>query len=222
MHLTIPPNLTGLSGVLLLAISFQGCSSTIVPDFILGEEPDNMQGVVEVREALLGPGEEGPGEEGPDEAGPGEASHTEHEHAHDDDDHDETEIAGPAGPIDVVVVGQVGGLPNPWEKTEPNFPFVQGEAKFFLADAGEVAEHQAEGHQHAASEECAFCDAHAGDSTAMLAVVQFKDKSGKIFRRDARHLFDLKGSETVVVRGKARIVEGGLLVVDADGLYVRR
>ena len=145
--------------------------------------------------------------------------HSEHHDDHSGAGHHPTE---PAGPIEVVMVGRIGGLPNPWQKTEPGYPFVAGEAKFFLADPGAVAEHEGEGHGHAAGEECAFCAAHAADSTSMLAVVQFKDKNGQVYPRDARQWFNLKGSETVVVHGKARLVEGGLLVVDADGLYIRR
>gem|GEM_PF-1254653 len=129
---------------------------------------------------------------------------------------------GPAGPIEVVIVGQIGGLTNPWQQTEPDFPFVKGQTKFFLADPEAVAEHQGAGHHHAPGEECAFCAAHAHDNSALLAVVQFKNKQGRIVPRDARRWFAFQGNETVVVHGQARIVAGGLLVVDADHLYVRR
>jgi hypothetical protein len=153
-----------------------------------------------------------------------------HQHASHDAEHDDTsthshesaEPVGPAGPMEVVVVGQIGGLTNPWQQTEPDFPFVEGKATFFLADSGAVAEHQAGGHQHASGEDCAFCASHAKDSSALLAVVQFKDKQGTVLRRDVRRWFTLQGNETVVVRGQARIVAGGLLVIDADSLYVRR
>jgi len=39
---------------------------------------------------------------------------------------------------------------------------------------------------------------------------------------DSRQLFDVKLLDTVVISGKARVVEGGMLVVDATGLYIRR
>jgi hypothetical protein len=77
-------------------------------------------------------------------------------------------------------------------------------------------------HKHAPGEECAFCLAHAGDSAHMLAVVQFADEKGKPLAIDARDLFDLKEKETVVVRGKAKIAPGGMLTINATGLYVRR
>ena len=71
------------------------------------------------------------------------------------------------------------------------------------------------------AQDCAFCAAHAKDSSSQLAVVQFKDPQGQLLPRDARRWFTLQGNETVVVHGQARIVAGGLLVVDADSLYVR-
>jgi hypothetical protein len=77
-------------------------------------------------------------------------------------------------------------------------------------------------HKHAPGEECAFCAAHAADSAHLIAVVQFADEKGRPLAVDSRDLFDLKEKETVVVRGKARIAPGGMLTVDATGLYVRR
>lgn len=193
-----------------------GCNSSDqnyyeASDFLLAEEPNIVRTVYDVRATLL--------ERGMHDH---EHDHAEHSENAEEHGHDASATAGPAGPISVSMVGVVGGLTNPWQKTEPDFPFVEGRAKFFLADPGGVAAHQAEGHSHAPGEDCAFCAAHASDDTELLAVVQFEDKDGQVIRRDARQLFDLKGSETVVVLGTARIVEGGLLVVEADALYVRR
>ena len=55
-----------------------------------------------------------------------------------------------------------------------------------------------------------------------MAVVQFKGRNGKPLRVDARQLFELKEKETVVVKGTARIAPGGMMTVDATGLYARR
>lgn len=206
-----------------------------------GEDPDAFKAKLQLNQEDE-PAEEGAeeGEEHADhdhEAAEGEHAADEHEHAaegdaHGDEAHEHAEEGhdheheAPAVPkvaeMDVVLVGTVGGVPNPTTQSHPDFPFAQGEAMFFLADpeaAEEFAEH---GHQHAPGEECAFCAAHAADSAELLAVVQFHDEKGKLLLVDARDLFDLKEKETVVVRGKAKIVPGGMMVVEATGLYVRR
>jgi hypothetical protein len=189
---------------------------------VLTEEPDDALTVLEVREALLG--------ESPDDH-----DHAEHEHAeenvHDEQyaheeehahEHEAVAEVKATEPIDVLLVGSIGGLANPWEETQPEYPFVKNQAVFFLADLGEVAELEAHGHVHAPGEECAFCAAHAEESSALLAMVRFKDENGQVLPIAARELFDLKEKDTVVVQGSARIVDGGMMVVDAQGLYLRR
>jgi hypothetical protein len=152
------------------------------------------------------------------------AAHEDHDHAHDEPasakvDADKKPVIDE---MDVVMVGSVGGVPNPSDQAHPEFPFADGKAMFFLADPEAVAEMEEHEHKHAPGEECAFCLAHAGDSAHMIAVVQFADKDGKPLNVDARDLFELKEKETVVVKGKAKIAPGGMLTVDATGLYVRR
>jgi len=226
----------------LLLIGGLGCSGAKVDPaevarqrsrLALADEPDDAQTVLDVRAVMYG---KDPDElkaelqlthdhEDGEDAGHSDESH---EAAHDDDHgHAPPSEQKPAAEptikeMDVVIVGSVGGVPNPTSQSHPEFPFAKGEAMFFLADpeaAEEFAEH---GHQHAPGEECAFCAAHAADSTELLAVVQFHDENGKVLSVDARDLFDLKEKETVVVRGKARIAPGGMLAIDATGLYVRR
>jgi hypothetical protein len=152
--------------------------------------------------------------------------HADHDHAghdHDHGDHDHAhEASGEVKEMDVVLVGVVGGIPNPSEQSYAEFPFAKGHAMFFLADPEAVAELEEHGHQHAPGEECAFCAAHAADATALIAAVQFSDENGKAYAVDARELFEIKEGETVVVRGKAKGQSGGILTVDATGLYVRR
>jgi L-lactate utilization protein LutC len=122
----------------------------------------------------------------------------------------------------VVLVGSVGGVPNPSDQSTPDFPFAKGQAIFFLVDPEFAAEAEEHAHTHAEGEECAFCAAHAADSAHAIAVVQFADEKGKPLAVDARDLFDLKEKETVVVKGKAKAAANGMITVDATGLYVRR
>ncbi|MEM8865168.1 MAG: hypothetical protein AAGF31_06425 [Planctomycetota bacterium] len=143
------------------------------------------------------------------------------------------EPAGAESPIDlreqeggfsegeVVLIGQIGGVANPWKQTEPEFPWKSDEATFFLVDAGTAAafsEHTGDDPNHA--EECAFCAAHAADNVDSIAVVTFTDATGKPIAADARELLDLQNDAVVVVQGKAKMA-GELLIVQADSLYVR-
>lgn len=179
---------------------------------VLAEEPDGAQTVLEVREALLGESFD---------VHDDDHEHAE-EHAHEEDEHEPVAEVQATEPIDVLMVGSVGGLSNPWEETQPDFPFAKNQAILFLGDLGEVAELEAHGHAHAPGEECAFCTAHASESSAMLAMVRFMDENGEVLPIGVRHLFDVKEKDTVVIQGSARIVDGGMMVVDATGFYIRR
>jgi hypothetical protein len=167
-----------------------------------------------------------------DHAGHDHAAHEDHDHDgdgvqdHAPEDHVAETTKTKKDPVlselDVILVGSVGGVANPSDQSHPEFPFAKGKAMFFLADPAAVAEMEEHEHKHAPGEECAFCAAHAGDSVNSLAVVQFIDENGKTIPVDVRELFQLKEKETVVVRGKAKVDPSGMLVVDADGLYIRR
>ena len=198
---------------------------------LLSEEPDDVLTVVDVRETLLGEAIESHDDHADDDHDhadhelEGEDDHDHDDHAdddHDHADHDDHDVDAPSGPIEVVMVGQVGGLTNPWEKTQPDFPFATNQAALFLADPQAVVENEESGHSHAPGEECPFCAAHAANNTSLLAMVRFVDESGNVLRIDVRNLFDVKEKDTVVVRGTARVVEGGMMMVDATGLYIRR
>lgn len=145
--------------------------------------------------------------------------HGDHDHA--DHDHAHESKAPLVEEMDVVLVGSVGGVPNPSEQSSPEFPFAKGQAIFFLVDPQVAAEAEEHAHTHAPGEECAFCAAHAADAAHAIAVVQFAEK-GKPLPVDARDLFELKEKETVVVKGKAKAAPNGMITVDADGLYIRR
>jgi hypothetical protein len=146
--------------------------------------------------------------------------HADHDHA--DHDHAHETKAPLVEELDVVLVGSVGGVPNPSDQSTPDFPFAKGQAIFFLVDPEVAAEAEEHAHTHAPGEECAFCAAHAADSAHAIAVVQFADEKGKPLPVDARDLFELKEKETVVVKGKAKATANGMITVDATGLYVRR
>jgi len=147
----------------------------------------------------------------------GHAGHDDDHAGHNHDDHAEGTES-----IEVNMVGHIGGLANPWAEAQPEFPFAKTQAVLFLADPQGVIENEASGHAHAPGEECAFCAAHAADQADMLAMVQFVDENGDVLPMDVRQLFDVKEQDMVVVRGRARVTAGGILVVDAQGLYIRR
>jgi len=217
---------------------------------VLTEEPDGVQTVLDVRETLLGKSIETHDHDHTDHDHADHADHAdvdvdhdehadedhaehqhEQEHAHhegheeeDAHEHEHEELAEiePTEPIDVLMVGTIGGLANPWEETQPDYPFTKNQASFFLADPGTITELEASGHVHAPGEECAFCDAHAADGSALLAMVRFLDKNGKVLPIGVPLMFDVNERDIVVIQGTARIVAGGMLVVDATGIYVRR
>lgn len=219
--------------------------------FALAEEPEAVQTVFEVREVLLGHTEDGhdheaeehshEGEtaeehaahshEGDDHAGEGAEEHAAHDHegetaeehaAHAHDHEHDHEHVFPTEAKEVAMVGQIGGLANPWEETQPEFPFSSNFAVFFLADPQAVAENAEAGHVHAPGEECAFCAAHAEENSEQFAMIRLLDDKGKPLPIDVREMFDITDNDTVVVKGSAQIVEGGMLVVKATGIYIRK
>ncbi|WP_146573536.1 hypothetical protein [Botrimarina hoheduenensis] len=123
----------------------------------------------------------------------------------------------------ILLMGRVGGMPNPWPETETDFPWRRGTATFFLVDpatADEFAEHAGEdGAAHAA--DCPFCAREAASKANAVAAVTFLGTDGKAAGIDARELFGLSEGDTVVVRGKAKLLGDELLVVEADGLFRR-
>lgn len=187
--------------------------------FTLSEDPEGAMSVLDVREALSG---DSSAEDHDHDAE--ESRHDEEGHDHDEADHTHEESAPTAdvGEKKIVLVGSVGGLANPWKETEPAFPFSKEYAVLYVVDSAELQEYEAHEHNHAPGEECAFCAAHAGDQSKLMARVEFKGKDGKLLSVPTQKLFELKEKETVVVKGTARLAPGGTLVVDADGLYVRK
>jgi hypothetical protein len=123
---------------------------------------------------------------------------------------------------DVVVTGQIGGMPNVWPETHPEFPWYRGQASFFLVDKKVASQFAVHAKRHGGGHECAFCKSLAAKNAHAIAVVNFLDENGKILRVDTRELLDLKENQTVTVRGKAKLLAGSMLVIDADGIFVPR
>ena len=130
-------------------------------------------------------------------------------------------------PLDVVLVGQIGGVDNPWTKgqasfviTDPSALAVEEEpaAGDKTKSAAHAAHHSAPGHDPAT---CPFCSKKF-DPAAALALVKFNNAEGGVLSVDAQELFQLKKDQLVVVRGRAEQDPAGYLVVTAQGIYVRR
>jgi hypothetical protein len=122
---------------------------------------------------------------------------------------------------EVVLVGQIGGMLNVWPDTHPNFPWYPGQASFFMVDskvAQEFAQHTT---RHGGGHDCAFCRQLAAKNVNAIAVVNLLDEQGKTLKIDLRELLDLKENQTVTIRGKAKLLAGSLLQIDADGIYVK-
>ena len=217
--------LAGLTTIVLIWVVGQR-GEDVALDFTPADAGSGKQDGVSVVLAEHGDDES---EEHAEHEGEGEPSHEEgegEEHAVDKGEenppHDHSKHVFPTETQQVVMVGRIGGLANPSPEMQPDFPFAKGRAIVFLADLGAVAENEVEGHNHAPGEECAFCASHAANTADMLAFVRFLDEKGEVLPMDVQQLFDVNGKETVVVRGSARIVAGGTLVVDATAIYIRR
>lgn len=193
--------------LLSLAVALSGCTEAPTrPDpelvkslrdrYVLAEEPADAQTTLDWRDAQ------------PEEGEPAEAGEEASE--------DKT----------ITLVGQIGGMPNPWGAAgnEEEFPWRAGKALFFLVDPSTVAEFaahaEAEGVEHAA--DCPFCSREAADKTDAVAVVSFAEEPGDTVPAaiDARDLFGLEAGDVVVVRGEWSLV-GDVLMVQANGIYRR-
>jgi hypothetical protein len=75
---------------------------------------------------------------------------------------------------------------------------------------------------HGGNHNCAFCQSLARKNAHAVAVVNLIDEAGKPIAIDSRELLGLKANQTVVVRGKAKLLGGRLLVIDADGIHLPR
>lgn len=122
----------------------------------------------------------------------------------------------------VTVVGQIGGMPNPWTETHPDFPWFAGQASFFLLDHKVAAQFAKHAKSHGGNHNCSFCQRLAAKNARNIAVVNLVDEDGKILKIDSRELFGLKENQQVVIRGRAELLGGTMLVIHADGVHIRR
>ncbi len=127
---------------------------------------------------------------------------------------------GSARLAEVVVTGQIGGLPNPWGDTHPDFPWDADQASFFLVDAKVAAQFAKHAKDHGGDVDCPFCRRLATRNVNAIAVVNLVDEQVRIPKVDARQLLDLKPGQVVVVRGTADLLGGSFVVINAKGIFV--
>jgi hypothetical protein len=111
-------------------------------------------------------------------------------------------------PQEVVLWGKIGGGKQVWSPST---------AEFMLTDP--TFELDAGGHV-CTSDNCPFCKGKDEKDKAQ-AIVSLVDHEGKVPAVEARKLLPLEEGQMVVVRGQAEVNSLGLLVVRAQGVYVR-
>jgi hypothetical protein len=109
---------------------------------------------------------------------------------------------------DVVVVGRIGGRPDPWIKGTAAFPIVDRSLRACNQIEGDTCE--------TPWDYC--CEPNLADATVL---VKFVDETGKTMKEDPRELLHVKELQTVVVTGKAQRDKDGNLTVLASKLHVR-
>jgi hypothetical protein len=107
---------------------------------------------------------------------------------------------------EVVVIGQVGGLPE---------PFTDGRAIFLIADTTLKP-----------TEGCDcpwdFCEYPNKEVAAARLTVRFTDDKGKTVAHGAREMFGIKELSKVVVKGKVSRDEKDNVIVVASGIHVSK
>jgi hypothetical protein len=108
----------------------------------------------------------------------------------------------------VVVVGRIGGRPNPWIKGTAAFPIVDRSLKPCNEIEGDTCK--------TPWDYC--CEAHVAQATVF---VMFIDENGKVIKKDARELLHVKELQTVVVQGTAKRDKAGNVTILASKIYIR-
>ena len=129
---------------------------------------------------------------------------------------------GSANLAEVTVTGQIGGMPNPWTETHPDFPWYRGQASFFLLDSKVASQFARHAKSHGGHANCSFCQQLAAKNAHAVAVVNFVDAQGKVLKTDARELLALRENQKVVIRGKAQLLGGSFVVITAEAIHARR
>jgi len=112
---------------------------------------------------------------------------------------------------EVVVFGRIGGRRE---------PFVEGSAMFLLADA--EMKSCDELHGDACKTPWDYCCEPKDSLLSKTATVQVVDENGKPLRTELKGKHGLEPLKHVVIAGKvSQRGEGGSLVIDAEGIYVK-
>lgn len=109
---------------------------------------------------------------------------------------------------DVVVIGRIGGKKDPWLK---------GRAVFLITDPSLVPCSEIEGDTCKTPWDYC-CASDLGTSRATVSIV---DDEGRVVKSGAKELLNVKELQTVVVKGKAKRLDGGNLTIQATGIYVK-
>lgn len=115
-----------------------------------------------------------------------------------------------AEPIQLVLEARVGSSDD--QTWEP------GKAEFMVSEVLSDDVHGGEGHD---PETCPFCQLEAGSASARIAVIRFLDEADQLIEVDARTLLGVEAGQEVVVSGTASVDPLGVLVIAADGIYLR-
>lgn len=111
-------------------------------------------------------------------------------------------------PVEVVLLGKIGGAKLTWSPTS---------AEFVITDPAV----DLDAHAACTDDGCPFCK-DKSDVASGQALVRLRQKEGEILAVDARKVLPVEEGQMVVVRGLASVNAVGQLVVDADGIYIRR
>ncbi len=96
--------------------------------------------------------------------------------------------------------------------------FEKGQATFAVTDAHpKVASHK---HGDGQDEsDCPFCKRSQGER---FAIVQFVDREGNVLKLDAQTLLGAKEGDEVMIRGTGEVNSLDVLVINADGVFVKK
>lgn len=111
---------------------------------------------------------------------------------------------------DVVILGRIGGSPDPWTKGRAAFSIVDRSLKACSDIPGDSCEKPWD-----------YCCETSRLPTA-TALIKLVDENGDLVKADAQGLLKVKELSTVVVQGKAKRDEAGNLTVLASGVFVKR
>lgn len=204
MRLTLASLLVGL----VVAVPLVGCAKpTATPEqraaakqFMLTDEPSGAVGILDYRESITPVvSKEADGEA----TSPSTSIDTDNATAV-----ATTEVAVATEPKSVVLLGKIGGGKLTWSRES---------AEFVISDPAL----DLEAHAACVDDGCPFCK-DKSNAEAGRALVRLREASGNILNVDARKVLPVEEGQMVVVRGMASVNAVGQLVVDADGIYIRR